>query len=294
MIVTGSSSAIIEIFKAEMTQEFDMSNLGSLSSYLGIEVKQGKSFIFLSQTAYAQKLLQHAKLGECNAATTPLEARAQFTNEEGRSTVNSTVYQSLIGSLRYLTHTRPDLLFSVGILNRYMENPNQEHYNGVKRVLRYIKGIEDYGLLYKKGELKGGLIGYSDSDFERDCHDRKSTSEHIFFFGGMAVKWSSQKQSVVALCSCEVEYIAATKATCQAVWMNRMIGESMNNEEIKVKMMVDNQSAIMLSKNPVHHNRTKHIDTWYHFIRECVEDKKIKIVFMRTEDQLAYIFTKAL
>ena len=105
-----------------MTQEFDMSNLGSLSSYLGIEVKQGKNFIFLSQTAYAQKVLQHAKLGECNAAITPLEARAQFTNEEGRSTVNSTVYRSLIGSLRYLTHTRPDLLFSVGILSRYMEN----------------------------------------------------------------------------------------------------------------------------------------------------------------------------
>ena len=164
-----------------------MSNLGSLSSYLGIEVKQGKSFIFLSQTAYAQKLLQHAKLGECNAATTPLEARAQFTNKEGRSTVNSIVYQSLIGSLRYLTHMRPDLLFSVGILSRYMENPNQEHYNGVKQVLRYVKGTKDYGLLYKKGELKGELIGYSDSDFAGDFHDQKSTSGHIFLFGGMGV-----------------------------------------------------------------------------------------------------------
>ena len=176
LIVTGSSSARIENFKAEMTREFDMSNLGSLSSYLGIEVEQGKKFIFLSQTAYAQKLLQHAKLGECNAATTPLEARAQFTNEEGRSTVNSTVYRSLIGSLRCLTHTRPDLLFSVGILSRFMKNFTQEHYNGVKCVLRYVKGTEDYILLYKKGDLKGELIGYSDSDFAGDCHDRKSTS----------------------------------------------------------------------------------------------------------------------
>ena len=271
-----------------------MSNLGSLSSYLGIEVKQGKKFIFLSQMAYAQKLLQHAKLGECNVATTPLEARAQFINEEGRSTVNSTIYCSLIGSLRYLTHTRPDILFSVGILSRYMENPNQEHYNGVKRVLRYVKGTEDYGLLYKKGDLKGELIGYSDSDFAGDCHDRKSTSGHIFFFSGMAVSWSSQKQSIVALSSCEAEYITAITATCQAVWMNQLIRELMNNKESKVKVMVVNQSAITLSKNPVHHNCTKHIDTRYHFIRECVEDKKIEITFIRTEDQLADIFTKAL
>ena len=168
-----------------------MSDLGFLSSYLGIEVKQGKSYIFLSQTTYAHKLLQHAKLEDCNAATTPLEARAQFNYEEGRSTVNSTTYRSLISSLRYFTHTRPDLLFSVGLLSRFMEKPTQEHYNGVKRILRYIKGTEDYALLYKKEDLKGELIEFSDSDFARDCHDRKSTFGHIFFFGEMAVSWSS-------------------------------------------------------------------------------------------------------
>ena len=164
----------------------------------------------------------------------------------------------------------------------------------MKRVLRYVKGTEDYELLYKKGKSNEELIGYSDSDFAGDCHDRKSTSGHIFFFGAMAVSWSSQKQSIVALSSYEAEYIAATTATCQAMWMNRLISELTNNEETKVKLMVDNQSAIMLSKNPVHHNRTKHIDTRYHIIRECVEDKKIEIVFIQTEDQLANIFTKAL
>ena len=175
-----------------------------------------------------------------------------------------------------------------------MEKPTQEHYNGVKRILRYVKGTEEYGLFYKKGDLRGELIGYSDNDFARDCNDRKSTSGHILFFGGMAVSWSSQKQSIVALSSCEAEYIAATSATCQAIWMNRLIGELMSNEMTKVKLLVDNQSAITLSKNPVHHNRTKHIDTRYHFVRQCVEDKKIEIAFIWTEDQLADIFTKAL
>ena len=160
-----------------------------------------------------------------------------------------------------------------------MEKPTQEHYNGVKRILRYVKGTEDYGLLYKKGDLKGELIGFSDSDFAGDSHDRKSTSGHIFLFGGKAVSWSLQKQSIVALSSCEAEYIAATSATCQAVWMNRLIGELTSDEESMVKRMVDNQSAITLSNNTGHHNRTKHIDTRYHFIRQCVEDKKIEVTF---------------
>ena len=175
-----------------------------------------------------------------------------------------------------------------------MEHPTQEHYIGVKRVLRYLKGTENYGLFYKKGDLKGELIGYSDSDFAGDSNDRKSTSGHIFFLGGMAVSWSSQKQSIVALSSCEAEYIAATSATCQAVWLSRLLGELMSNEAMKAKLLVDNQSAITLSKNPVHHSRTKHIDTRYHFVRQCVEDKKIEIDFVRSEDQLADIFTKAL
>ena len=294
LIVTGSSSAGIEKFKEEMTREFDMSDLGFLSSYLGIEVKQGNQCVFLSQTSYARKLLEHANLGECNVVTTPLEARVKFTNEEGGIRVNSTLYRSLIGSLRYLTHTRPDLLFSVGFLSRFMQNPTQEHYNGLKRILRYVKGTEDYGLFYKKGDMKGELVGFSDSDFAGDSHNRKSTSGYIFFFGGMAISWSSQKQSIVALSSCEAEYIAATSATCQAVWMIRLIKELTNEEETSVKLMVDNQSAITLSKNTGHHNRTKHIDTRYHFIRECVEDKKIEIGFTRTEDQLADILTKAL
>ena len=294
LIVTGSSLAVIEDFKAKMAREFDMSNLGSLSSYLGIEVKQSKDFIFLSQTTYVQKVLQHANLGQCNSAITPLEPRVKFLSEEGKSMVSSTTYRSLIGSLRYVTHTRPDILFAVGILSRHMENPNQEHYSGVKRVLRYLKGTEKFGLFYRKGDLKEELIGYSDSDFAGDSNDRKSTSGHIFFFGGMAVSWSSQKQSIVALSSCEAEYIAATSATCQAVWLSRLLGELMKDEAMKAKLLVDNQSAITLSKNPVHHNRTKHIDTRYHFVRQCVEEKKIEVEFIRSEDQLADIFTKAL
>ena len=149
--------------------------------------------------------------------STPLEARVKFTTVEESDRVNVTTYRSLIGSLRYLTHTRPDLLYFVGILSRYMEKPSQEHLNAVKRVIRYVKGTADYGILDKKGESNSELIGYSDSDFSGDVGDQKSTSGHIFFLGGMAISWSSQKQSNVALSSCEAEYIAAKGAACQVL-----------------------------------------------------------------------------
>ena len=148
-----------------------------------------------------------------------------------------------------------------------MEKPSHEHLNAVKHAIRYVKGTADYTIFYKKGEFNSELIGYSYSDFAGDIGDRKSTSGYIFLLSGMAISWSPQKQNIVVLSSCEAEYIAATAAACQALWMNCLIGELMNNGEMKVKMMVDNQSAITFSKNPVHHSRTKHIDTQYHFIR---------------------------
>ena len=193
LIVIGSSTEAIKTFKEEMKKRFEMSDLGSLSSYLGLKVRQDNGYIFLSQNAYAQKILEYAKLTKCNAVSTPLEARVKFTTTEENDRVNVTTYRSLIVSLRHLTHTRPDLLYSVGILSRYMEKPSQEHLNAVKRVIRYVKGIADYGLLYKKGESNSELISYSDSDFAGDVGDRKSTSSHIFFLGGMAISWSSQK-----------------------------------------------------------------------------------------------------
>ena len=197
LIVTGSSTEAIKTFKVEMKKWFEMSDLGSLSSYLGLEVRQYEDYIFSSQHAYAQKIFEYAKLAECNAVSTPLEARVKFTNIEESDIVDVTTYKSLIGSLRYLTHTRPDLLYSIGILSRYMEKPSQEHLNAVKRVIRYVKGTTDYGLLYKKGESNFELIGYSDSDFAGDVGDRKSTSGHIFFLGEMAISWSSKNKAFV-------------------------------------------------------------------------------------------------
>ena len=138
------------------------------------------------------------------------------------------------------------------------------------------------------------LVGYSDSDLAGDVDDRKSTTGIVFFLGSSVVTWASQKQKVVALSSCEAEYVAAATASCQAVWLSRLVAELLGTTPSKVKLMVDNKSAIALSKNPVHHDRSKHIDTKFHYIRECIEEGKIDVAHVGTDGQLADIFTKAL
>ena len=230
---------------------------------------------------------------ECNLAQTPLEARMKFSQQEGPLVV-STFFRSLIGSLRYLTHTRPDLTYSVGFLSRFMEQPTIEHLTALKQVLRYLRGTIGYGLVYLKGQLKARLVGYKDSDFAGDEQERKSTSGQVFFLGDMLISWASQKQKTVALSSYEAEYVAATAAACQGMWLNRLVSELSGIDETMVKLLVDKKSAIVLTKNPVQHSRTKHIDTRHHFIRQYVEDKNIQVDYLRTEDQLADILTKSL
>ena len=166
--------------------------------------------------------------------------------------------------------------------------------SAVKRILRYVKGTLDLGLFYEKNEAGIKLVGYSDSDYAGDPDDRKSTTGMAFFIGNNLICWASQKQKIVALSSCEAEYVAATTTTCQGIWLARLIGELMNKEMISMTLMVDNKSAIALSKNPVFHNRSKHIETKFHFIRTCLEEKKMELDFISIDNQLADLFTKSL
>ena len=200
-----------------------------------------------------------------------MEARFKLGIEKGKDEVNPSRFRSLIGSLRYLLNTRPDLTYSVNYLSRYMSNPSSEHMNAAKRVLRYIKGTSSFGLRYERGMKKHSIQGFSDSDFAGDSDDRKSTSGQVFFIGKSAITWNTVKQSVVALSSCEAEYIAASAASCQGIWIIRFIEELLNIKMRPFKLFVDNVSAISLHKNPSQHGRSKHIDTKVHFIRDCMK-----------------------
>ncbi|KAK3133758.1 hypothetical protein QOZ80_6AG0540590 [Eleusine coracana subsp. coracana] len=275
LIITDGDKRDINAFKKEMTSLFRMSDLGLLSYYLGIEVKQGKDGIRLCQSAYVQKLLEKGGMADCKPAQSPMEDRLKLSKKSTTAAVDATRYRSLVGGLRYLVHTRPNLAFAVGYVSRFMEDPREDHLIAVKLILRYIAGTREYGIVYNKegGEEELKLTGFSDSDMAGDIDDRKSTTGVLFCLGHSRISWQAQKQRVVALSTCEAEYIAAATAACQDVWLHRLLCE-LTGEELQAP--------------------SKHIDVRYHFIRDCVEEGLIVLEFIETGRQLGDIFTKSL
>ncbi|GJY73089.1 ribonuclease H-like domain, reverse transcriptase, RNA-dependent DNA polymerase [Tanacetum coccineum] len=293
LIITGTPKKEIDKFKAQMEEKFEMSDLGLLAYYLGIEVTQTEGDISIRQSAYAIKILKEAGMIDCNETLIPMDPGTRLTKITEGTMVNSTEYRSLIGCLRYLLHTRPDLSYSVGLLSRFMQEPREQHMKAIRQVLRYVKGTKDYGITYKHN---GGnkIHGFSDSSYGVNTQEGKGTTGIIFYYGESPISWSTQKQATVALSSCESEFIAATAAATQALWLKRLLSKLTHSQEEKVTIQVDNKSAITLMKNPVFHGRSKHIDTKYHFIRECIEKEDIQVEFINGEYQKADILTKAL
>ena len=208
--------------------------------------------------------------------------------------VDPTQYRRLIGSLRYLCHTRPDLAYSVGMVSRFMQKPKVSHLAAVKRILRYLKGTFDYGILFpavdKGKECK--LVGYTDSSWCSDAEDRKSTAGYVFMLGGVPIAWNSRKEPVVELSSRKAEYITASLCACQATWMVNLVEEITWKDHGVITMKIDNMSVINLAKNLIAHGRSKHIEMRFHYLREQVADGKMNLKHCRTENQIADIMTK--
>ncbi|KAD7117108.1 hypothetical protein E3N88_04376 [Mikania micrantha] len=293
LIVTRTPKNEIDHFKSQMEKKFEMSDLGLLAYYLGIEVTQSGGEISIKQSAYINKILKDAKMFDCNDTKIPMDPGTKLTKTEGGISVNATEYRSIIGCLRYLLHTRPDLSYYVGLLSRFMQEPKEHHLKAIKQVLRYIKGTQYLVITYYRvGGCK--ITGYSDSSYGVNTEEGKGTTGIIFYFGNSPITWCTQKQQTVALSSCESEFMAATAASCQALWLKRLLAALTGMKEEKITLLVDNKSAIALMKNPVFHERSKHIDTRYHFIRECVENNHINVEHISGELQRADILTKAL
>ncbi|GJS60265.1 uncharacterized mitochondrial protein-like protein [Tanacetum coccineum] len=213
IFVTGTSLDLINEFKRRMASQFEMSDLGELTYYLGIEVSQGKDCMEIKQERYARKILKEAGMEDCNATSYLMEKDLKLSKAEDEPLVKATQYRKVAGCLRYLLHTRPDLTYSVGVVSQYMQSPRESHARAIKQILRYLKGTTSFGIKYNRSnDMK--LVGYSDSSHNVDIDDERSTTGHVFYLGTSPITWCSQKQTTVALSSCEVEFMVATAAAC--------------------------------------------------------------------------------
>ena len=292
-IIFGSTNPkYCKKFSDLMISKFEMSMMGELTFFLGLQVRQLPSGIFINQSKYIADILKKFDMSNCQAISTPMEARCKIHADLTGKPFDQKTYRSMIGSLMYLTSSRPDIMFATCMCARYQANPMESHYQAVKRIFRYLKGSMDLGLWYPK-DTGFELTAFSDADHAGCKLDRKSTSGTVQFLGDKLVSWSSKKQNCVSTSTAEAEYVAAASCCSQVIWMRTQLsdyGFSLN----KIPIYCDSRSAIAISCNPVQHTKTKHIDVRYHFIKDHVEKGTVELYFVSTDFQIADLLTKPL
>ncbi|KAK8913644.1 hypothetical protein KSP39_PZI023491 [Platanthera zijinensis] len=292
-IIFGSTdSKLCKKFSKLMHSKFEMSSMGELSFFLGLQVKQHAEGIFISQTKYAKELVKKFGMSDASCMKTPMPSNAVVDADEHGKPVDQTTYRAIIGSLLYLTASRPDIMFATCICARFQVSPRESHLILVKRILRYVKSCPNLGLWYPK-DSAFDLTGFSDADYAGCRIDRKSTSGTCQFLGDRLVSWFCKKQTSVSTSTAEAEYMAAGSCCSQILWIqNQLLDYGYNLE--KSKIFCDNTSAISIAQNPVLHSRTKHIEIRHHFLRDNVEKNKIELQYIPTDLQRGDIFTKPL
>ncbi len=293
LILIAKSKHEINNMKTMLINNFQMKDLGELTYFLGIEINRdrGRRELIIKQSAYISRLIKKFNMQGCKHNSTPMDM-----NNIDSSIVNNDdkkfPYAELVGSLIYLsTTTRPDIAFAVGVLSRNLNNYNVAHWNAAKRVLKYLSGTKNLGIKYEPSDTK--LCAYSDADFGGDIETRKSTTGYCVLYNGGAVIRKSQRQSIVTLSTMESEYVALTATAQEVVWTKKLMNE-LDQENKSFMIFEDNRSTLALLKDPVFHQRSKHIDIKFHFLKDLVKTNEISATYCPTENMIADIFTKRL
>ena len=302
LLITGPNKQDIYGVKKALNSHFHMTDLGPCCYWLGMSITRNRQqrVLHLGQRAYLEKVVRDFGQWECKSTDTPMEASSHLQKApEGyqANAYDKQRYQQAVGSLMYaMLGTRPDIAFPVSAVSRYASNPTQAHWGAVKRILRYLRSTLDYQLTFQ-GTIED-LTGYTDSDWAGDHDTRRSTAGFIFHIGSGAISWQSKRQPIVALSTCEAEYIGQTQAAKEAIWLRNLLRELRpQDKESAAKAVIifgDNQGAIALAKNPEFHARSKHIAIRHHFIREKVSEGTIDLQYTPTECQVADGLTKPL
>ena len=301
-IVTASPSAKDQLV-SNLRKVFPLKDLGRMMSYLGMRLHwKDNGSCCINQADYITRMAERFGLQEAKSEKTPmapgyipLKADSPTTDDE-KQEMAKVPYRQLIGSLLYASlGTRPDITFAVSVLSRFNNNPGAKHWKAAKRILRYLIGTKNKGLVFQQRDPKAKvpLVIFSDSDWGSNPEDRKSVAGRCVCLGGGLVTWASKRQQTTALSSCEAEFLALSEAVKEALWLRQVLKEMGVEYDDPVVIRVDNQAAIALTNNPVLHQRSKHIDIRYFRIREEVKAGRIKLVYVPTGENLADVFTKA-
>nr|GEY31818.1 hypothetical protein [Tanacetum cinerariifolium] len=289
-IIFGSTnSKLSKRFEKLMHSKFEMSMMGELKFFLGIQINQSPRGIFINQAKYAQEILKKHGMTSCDSVGTPMATKHLDADLSG-TPVDQMKYRSMVGALMYLTTSRPDIMHATCYCARYPAKPTEKHLTTVKRIFRYLKDTIHMGLWYSK-DTDFELTTFSDLDHTGCLDSCKSTSGGIQFLGGdKLVSWSSKKQDCTSMSSAKAEYVSLSACCAQVLWMRTQLTDYGFD---KIPMYCESKAAIAISCNP-EHCRTKHIDVRYHFIKKKVEKGIVELFFVGTEYQLADMFTKAL
>ncbi|HTU07751.1 MAG TPA: Ty1/Copia family ribonuclease HI, partial [Trebonia sp.] len=265
----------------------------------------------LSQAEYVRRLLERYGMLNSRPTDTPIATGMRLSQDDCPTvpvmpapSMQGHSYAAVVGALMYaMLGTRPDLAFAVASLSRFTSNPGEPHMQTLKRVLRYLHGTVNHQLAYDGREGDKGrpsntsgtlLLGYCDADWATSMDDRRSVTGWVFLVAGGAISWQSQRQKSVALSTVEAEYMAAGNATKEAVWLRTLLNELGETQTNATTILTDNQGSIALAKNPEQHQRSKHIDIRYHFIRERIADGVVQLAYIPGSEMTADQLTKPL
>ncbi|KAK1667664.1 hypothetical protein QYE76_055823, partial [Lolium multiflorum] len=304
ILLIGNDIELLSSVKGYLNKCFSMKDLGEAAYILGIKIYRDRSrrLIGLSQSTYLDKILKKFRMDESKKGFLPMLPGKVLSKTQGPATaeererMNQIPYASAVGSIMYaMLCTRPDIAHAVSLTSRYQSDPGMEHWTAVKNILKYLKRTKDMFLCYG-GDQELVVTSYTDASWNTDPDDSKSQSGYVFILNGAAVSWCSSKQCTVAKSSTESEYIAASEASSEAVWMKRFIVELgvVPSALDPLVIYCDNMGAIANAQEPRSHKKLKHIKLRFHSIREYIEDGEVKICKVHTDLNVADPLTKAL